>query len=102
MVRRKKSHAAARWNGLRLRLAALWLVVAFGGLALLLAGAELLHDLAPVHLLTSVVGWLGLLALVLMWVREFRCPRCERHFYRRGWRFAPLQPHCSGCHVPRD
>lgn len=99
------SQAASNWAEHRFRATLFWIALLAGPAALL---AVTFKHSWLLKLGLSGLGWIGLgwllavLATGLYWQR-FRCPRCDKAFYRQSPPLLPLRDgSCRSCRLPRD
>lgn len=101
MPQRTEHH---NWSDYRRRSRLFWCALLLGPVIVLLVATEWLLERHGVHgLAWPLAAWsLTVLATGLHW-QAFRCPRCNRRFFRRRPLLLALRAsHCRQCMLPKD
>jgi ribosomal protein L37E len=48
-----------------------------------------------------ILGWMIFVVVMLVMLREIRCPRCGQRFYTKGFDFRQMAKYCLHCGLPK-
>ena len=92
------------WGDYADRTRMIWYLLGPGLLAVLLGARLFMIEHLGWHGLFWPLGaWAAAVALASLRLHDFRCPRCQHHFFRQRPRLLALRAqHCMHCCLPKE